>query len=205
MTVTGVEEVSRSRYRVSLEDGLAFVLYKGELPLYGVREGEELSEEARRQILEELLPRRAKLRCMSLLKGRPYTEKRLREKLREGGYPDACAEAALAYVKSFGYVDDASYARDYLENQKGKKSRRAIGQELRNRGVAAEVIEEAFAALERSGEAPDEEALARGWLEKKHFSLETADRKERQRMAAFLYRKGIGSETIRSVLQDWDG
>ena len=53
MTVTRIEELSRSRCKIYLEDSFAFVLYKGELRLYGVREQEELSEESYREIMQE--------------------------------------------------------------------------------------------------------------------------------------------------------
>ena len=202
MKVTGVEPVSRSRYKVYVDDRFAFVLYKGELHLYAIREGEELEEKAYAKIMGELLPKRAKLRCMNLLKSRPYTEKRLREKLEEGLYPAACVKEALDYVKSFGYVDDVRYAGDYIEEQKDRKSRRMIEQDLKNRGVASEIIKDALASVDQNGEGVDEEALARRLLEKKHFSPEEADWKEIQKMAAFLYRKGIGADAVRKVLQN---
>lgn len=200
MRVTRIEEVSRSRSRVCLEESFAFVLYKGELRLYGIREGEELEEEAYRQIMEELLPKRATLWCMNLLKSRPYTERQLRDKLEQGGYPQSCADRALEYVKSYHYVDDERYAQDYIENQQEKKSRRIIEQDLLRKGISRELIEEAFFCQQELGNGPDEERLARQWLEKKHFDSERADYKERQKMAAFLYRKGIAGATIRRVL-----
>ena len=61
MTVTRIEELSRSRCKIYLEDSFAFVLYKGELRLFGVREQEELSEESYREIMQEVLPKRATL------------------------------------------------------------------------------------------------------------------------------------------------
>ena len=73
MTVTRIEELSRSRCKIYLEDSFAFVLYKGELRLYGVREQEELSEESYREIMQEVLPKRATLRCMNLLQSRRET------------------------------------------------------------------------------------------------------------------------------------
>ena len=45
MIVTGIEELSRSRSRVCLEGDFAFVLYKGEIRFYGIREGDDLPEE----------------------------------------------------------------------------------------------------------------------------------------------------------------
>ena len=73
MTVTRIEELSRSRCKIYLEDSFAFVLYKGELRLFGVREQEELSEESYREIMQEVLPKRATLRCMNLLQSRRET------------------------------------------------------------------------------------------------------------------------------------
>ena len=73
MLVTQVTELSKSRSKVYIDQEFAFVLYKGELRLYGVREQEELSEESYREIMQEVLPKRATLRCMNLLQSRRET------------------------------------------------------------------------------------------------------------------------------------
>ena len=70
MTVTAIREITKSRVLVSVDETFAFVLYKGELRSYGLKEGQEITEEAYRDIMENLLPRRAKLRAMNLLKNR---------------------------------------------------------------------------------------------------------------------------------------
>ena len=67
MIVTGIEEMTKSRSRVSIDGEFAFVLYKGELRHFHLREGNELREEDYREITTELLPKRAKLRAMNLL------------------------------------------------------------------------------------------------------------------------------------------
>ena len=160
MTVTRIEELSRSRCKIYLEDSFAFVLYKGELRLFGVREQEELSEESYREIMQEVLPKRATLRCMNLLQSRAYTESKLRSKLKEGGYPQESIDSALAYVKSYHYVDDLQFAKDYIVNQAGKKSKRVLEQDLIARGVSRDEIEAAFAEAAEKGDGPDELALA---------------------------------------------
>lgn len=200
MIVTRIEEVSRSRSRIYLDESFAFVLYKGELRLYGIREEEELEENAYRQIMDELLPKRATLRAMNLLKSRAYTEHQIREKLAQGSYPQESIELAVEYVKSYRYVDDARYAEEYIENQQDKKSRRVIEMDLLRKGISKDLIEAAFLSQAELGNGPDEEALARQWMRKRRFTAEGADYMERQKMAAFLYRKGIGGETIRKVL-----
>lgn len=169
MTVTRIEELSRSRCKIYLEDSFAFVLYKGELRLFGVREQEELSEESYREIMQEVLPKRATLRCMNLLQSRAYTESKLRSKLKEGGYPQESIDSALAYVKSYHYVDDLQFAKDYIVNQAGKKSKRVLEQDLIARGVSRDEIEAAFAEAAEKGDGPDELALAQMWLAKKRY------------------------------------
>ena len=83
MIVTQIEEISKSRSKVYIDSEFAFVLYKGELHKYGIKKDEILSEAVYRQLTEEILPKRAKLRAMNLLTKRPYTELKLREKLED--------------------------------------------------------------------------------------------------------------------------
>ena len=45
MLVTQVTELSKSRSKVYIDQKFAFVLYKGELRLYHIKEGEELRTE----------------------------------------------------------------------------------------------------------------------------------------------------------------
>ena len=143
--------------------------------------------------------KRAKLRCMHLLEKRDYTEKELRQKLENGKteYTEEQIDGAIAYVKSFHYVDDGRYACKYIEAMESRKSRRQIEQELYQKGVDRELIQEAF---EETGEVPEEEQIAR-WMEKRNFHPEEADLKEKQRMYAFLARKGFRAENIQRVMK----
>lgn len=198
MIVTGLEAVGKNRSRVYLDEELAFVLYKGELSRYGIKEGAELSEDIYREILDTVLTKRAKLRCMNLLKSMDRTEFQLRQKLRQGDYPEEVAERAIAYVKKFGYVNDRAYALRYIESRQGRDARRQIACDLRQKGISQDIIQEAF----EEAEPQDEEALIRRLAEKKHIDPRTADRKERQRLYGFLMRKGFSSEAIGRALRE---
>lgn len=89
MKVTQVEEFTKSRVRISVDEEFTFVLYKSEQHKFHIRPGEEIEEADVRAILEELLPKRAKLRAMNLLKNREYTVKQLHDKLKQGDIPRA--------------------------------------------------------------------------------------------------------------------
>ncbi len=73
MTVTGIEAISKSRSKVFLDGEFAFVLYKGELRKYQMKEGSELQEDILEELQTQVLPKRAKLRAMNLLKNSQYT------------------------------------------------------------------------------------------------------------------------------------
>lgn len=200
MTVTGIKEITKSRMKIDIDGAFAFVLYKGELRIYGIKENQELSEENYQKILIEVLPKRAKLRAMNLLKSRAYTAFQLREKLEAGGYPKKIIEEAIDYVASFGYVNDSQYAMDFIEYNKEKKSKNRIFMDLYKKGISKELIEEAWkdAVGEDRQELEKEQIIH--WIKKKNFPLETASLREKQKMMAFLYRKGFTNELIRSVL-----
>lgn len=202
MRVLKIEELSKTRYKVISDNGFAFVLYKGELRHYGVSEGAELSRETEREIREELLPKRAKLRAMNLLSKRQYTGKQLYDKLIQGGYDEQTAEAALDYVRSFRYVDDAEYASEFIRCNADRRSRREIGQKLRQRGISAQIIAEAFDSMAELGFVCDEEERIRDLLQKKHFDPSRADEREKQRLYGFFYRKGFSMDLVRRLMGD---
>ncbi len=200
MTVTQITGISRGRYRVYIEEQSAFILYGGELRRLGIQEGEEVSEECLREIRGKILPERAKKRAMNLLQKRDYTAAGLREKLKNGEYPEECIEEAVAYVESYGYVDDLRYTRDFITYNLDRKSRTRIEQDLMRKGIPKDTIRAVFEELEGEGTSQNEAAMIRNLLEKKKYDAITATWEEKQRMYAFLYRRGFRVDAINSAL-----
>ncbi len=200
MKVTQMTEVSKSRVRVSTDEEYAFVLYKSELRRFHICEGEEIEETVLCAITEEILPKRAKLRAMNLLKNRDYTVKQLHDKLKSGGYPEQIIAEALGYVESFRYTDDLRYAVNFIRNHAQDRSRRRIEQDLLGRGIGREVLESAWDEWEKEGGGQNEQAMIQSLLKKKGFDFETAEPKARQRIYGFLMRKGFSGEEVRKAL-----
>lgn len=200
MIVTQITEATKSRYRIYLDGQFAFILYKGEIRQFHIEEGRELSEESYRQIMTQILPHRAKLRSMNLLQSRDYTRHQLEDKLKQGDYPDACIEEALDYVESYGYIDDAGYARDYIEYNLGRKSRIRIETDLMKKGISKDVIRGAYAELENMGVRQDERSMIQALLEKRKYCADTADAREKQKMYGYLCRKGFAPEAVMKAL-----
>lgn len=201
MTVTAIEAISKTKSKVFLDGTFAFVLYKGELHKYGISEGEEVAEADLAELFSQVLPKRAKLRAMNLLKSRQYTEKQLMDKLLLGGYTDELARTAVDYVKSYHYIDDARYAYDYITCHMENHSLKEIEQKLLQKGISKEQIHRAAEQHMENGELPDEKDMIRRLLEKKHWLGKKLDEKEKRRIYGYFYRKGFSQEAVRQVLQ----
>lgn len=198
MVVTKIEAVTKTRFKVYVDEEFAFVLYKGELSRYRIVAEGEISEEMFHKIKKEIILKRAKLRALHLLNDMDRTEAQLRAKLNQGGYTEDIAEQAIAYVKSFGYIEDAGYAGRYILSRQGSKSRKEIYAGLCRKGVSKEEIDRAME--ECYGEAGELEAV-QALVRKKRFDPETATDAEKQKIYGYLARKGFRYETIRQVIQ----
>ena len=200
MTGTAIREIAKSRVLVSVDETFAFVLYKGELRSYGLKEGQEITEEAYRDIMENLLPRRAKLRAMNLLKNRSYTEKQLYDKLKSGDYPEEIIEQALDYVRSYHYIDDRQYAEDYIEYHKESRSRSRILRDLVQKGISIELAGEVYEEKAGEDRTELEKEQILNLMHKKNFVPNEVTFEEKQKFSALLYRKGFQVDTIRCAL-----
>lgn len=198
MKVTALQPVNKTKWKVELDGRFAFVLYKGELSRFGIEEGAVLPEETCVRIQKEVVLKRAKLRAMHLLTDMARTESGLREKLRQGMYTEEIIDQAVAYVKSFGYLDDYKYAEQFIDSRKKSKSEREIRAILRNKGISQEIIDQAFE--DAKTEDGDREAI-RALIGKKHIDLCTATDQELQKLYGYLARKGFRYEDIRQVIR----
>ncbi len=198
MTVTGLEAATKTKFKVYLDHRFAFVLYKGELSRYGIREGAELEDVVFKKIMDEVICKRAKLRAMHLLEDMDRSESALREKLRQGLYPQEAIECAVSYVSSFGYLNDERYAQNFVESRKSAKSRREIYYQLCQKGVSREIAER---ALEECYEGGDELEAIRRMIQKKRVDLKNAEPEQIRKLYGYLSRKGFRYEDIRQVIQ----
>ena len=200
MTVTAIVELDKKRSKIYLDGAFAFVLYKGEMREYGIKEGAELLDDKYAQIMEVLLPKRCKLRAMNLLQKKDYTERQLRDKLSEGLYPPDIVDEAIDYVKSYHYLDDERFARDYITYHMSMRSKNRILQDLTAKGISKEICMPLMDELYAGEDSEVELDQIRQLLSKKHFDPDTADYKEKQKMMAFLLRKGFQMSDIRRVM-----
>jgi regulatory protein len=127
--------------------------------------------------------------CLRLLATAPRTRAQLAQALRRHGVPDEAAGAVLARYTDVGLIDDAAFARAWVESRHYSRglSRRSLSAELRRQGIETEEIREAVDTLD-----PEQEvATARCLVEQKMAATRGQPAEARVRRAAgTLARKG---------------
>ena len=190
--VVACEASEKGKLRVAFDNGMCCPVYRSEARQFALEEGMILSEETYDTFLYEVIGKRAKKRAMHLLEQMDRTEQQLRQKLMASEYPQECIEEAIAYVKSFHYLDDERYAQVYVRYRQEKMSRGKLRQKLLAKGVAGNIIDR---VLEEEYEG-DELCQIRSILQKKKFyDTERSDR-EFQRVYQYLMRRGFCSSDI---------
>ena len=145
--------------------------------------------------------RDARRKAMRLLEHMDRTERGLRDKLRQAGFTPSAVDYALAYVESYGYIDDNRYARTYIAYRMNAKSRQKIIQELIGKGIDRETAVTAWEE-EAALNMPDEKEVLYRTIEKKYPPDSRLNEKEMRRLYGYLIRRGFVYSDIASVLEN---
>lgn len=198
MTVTDIIPVTKSKFKIMLEGQFAFVLYRSELSHYKIGIGSELKKEEYEEIRTEIVLKRAERYALHLLTDMDRTKDQLIKKLQSSEYPEDIIEKTIAYVESFGYLDDTRYACNLIESKKKTKSKKEIYALMLKKGIESSVIQE---AMDQYYEKEDSIYAIQKILTKKKYSPETMGYKEKQKIYASLMRKGFSYDDIRHAVQ----
>lgn len=201
--VSGMVPIDKRKVKVYLDGEFAFVLYKSECARFGLEENEELTPEVY-EAISGVLHKRAQNRAVYLLKDRDYTEGRLKNKLRESGYPEDAVIASVEKMKLYGYVNDYNYAESFVRNKVGMMSRRELEYKLTEKLVPRDIIRQVMSEF---FEASDEDAERQAFFNlyrKKNVNYAELEERDKQRLLNFFLRKGFSYENIVSYLHETD-
>ncbi len=182
----------------------------------GIHVGTDMTTKDLAQLKEDDTKWRVRQAALHLLSYRPRAEQELRGRLRSKGFPPALVEWCLRLLEEQGLVDDHAFASAFVRSRirLRPRGRFRLAQELRQKGVSAEVAEQAIDQAFSNEETSELDlvcAAARGWLSRQGTtvaeSLAGTDRSEereraRKRLHAFLSRRGFASDVIRVELEE---
>ena len=132
---------------------------------------------------------RARQVCLRLLTLAPRTRAQLADALKKRGTPDEVVDGVLSRFADVGLIDDAAFARAWVESRHHGQglSARALSAELRQRGVDDDQIREAVDEL-----GPDAEVETAKLLVARNLTATAGlpAQARTRRLAGMLARKG---------------
>jgi regulatory protein len=195
-TITALTKQKKSGQRVNLflDGEFAFGLLA--LTAANLRVGQQLSAAELEALRRDDAVNMAQERALSLLERRPRSKAEIRQRLLRAGFAAEAVEAALARLERVGLVDDAAFARYWVEQRLSfhPRSRRALRYELLREGVGREIIDQALSQVEDGDVAA---ALLRQYLAK----TKEADAQKRSQAAFTLLRsRGFDYQVIKEAM-----
>ena len=199
-TITALEDQVRDPERISvyLDGEFAFGLSRVLAAQHNLHVGRSLSAAEVDALRAADEAERAVQAGLRLLAVRPRSEREIRDRLRRKGFAEPAIEAAIERLRGWRYLDDAEFARLWIEHRQatGPRGRRLLELELRAKGIDPETVAETVETAEL-----DEEATARAVALKQLSRLARLDPVTRhRRLVGALQRRGFDWDVIRRVL-----
>jgi regulatory protein len=159
--------------------------------------GQRLDHDTLANLQQRYQTRAAYLQAVRFLGARDRSAQEIENHLIGKGWDAAACAGALAKLRAEGYVDDSRLAQMWVAHRcrSSQRSRMAVTQELRQKGIDQGTITAAVAVM-------DEDALALACARKKRRQWRRYTEEERQRrMVMFLRRKGFPYDACRKAAQ----
>lgn len=137
---------------------------------------------------------------MRRLSLRAHSRDELARALTSKGIDTEVQEGLLERFSELDLVDDRAFAEQWVESRHRSKglSRRALTEELRRKGIDAELVTEAVGAIDRDDEVEAAMQIARKKL--RSMGSITDPQVLRRRLAGALARRGYGTDVVHQVV-----
>lgn len=142
--------------------------------------------------------------ALGYLAHRPRSRWEVERHLHKKGYQAAVRERVAARLQELGLLDDAAFARAWIENRQRfrPRSELALREELRLRGVDGRVVDEALEGFDA------EESAYRALVVSEGRFRSLDPRELRRRCEAYLARRGfdfdVAGRATRRAIRRWE-
>ena len=145
-----------------------------------------------------------KERAIYIITNYNKTEKQLRDKLKQSKkYDDKIIDETIKFLKKHNFINDTDFAKRFVELHKKQYSEKVLRLKLFNKGIDKEIIDKVFTENEDTFDSIE---LIRKLLLKKcpeyYDKMDELDIKDKQKIYAYLARKGFSYDDINSVMKN---
>lgn len=194
--VTGIKAAvkTKGRYNIFLDEAYAFSLTESQLVAAGLKIGLEVSPQRLAELKDESAYGKAYARALEYIFRRPRSRKELEDyAFRKQWSPEMTARI-MQQLEQRGYINDAAFAASWVRSRQATKPRstRQLLLELRQKGIAGQVAEQALAENDF-----DELSELRNIVKKRRHRYA-----DEQKFMVYLARQGFGYDAIKRVLTE---
>jgi regulatory protein len=198
ITALVAHKKNKNRINVQLDGEFAFGL--AAIEALRLKRGQVLSDADIERLRRADEAEQAHEKALRFLANRPRSEWEVRHNLMKAEFNGDTIDRVVERLTAVALIDDAAFARYWLDNraQFNPRGHAALRQELRRKGVARAVIDDALrvAAADQSDDrAALQAALARADRFRQLPQAEFA-----QKLSAYLLRRGFSYEAVREAV-----
>ena len=197
--VTDIKPQKRKgdRANIYLDNKFAFSLNLALIHEAGLRVGQNLSQPEIEELARQDRSCAAFDASLHYLRYRPRSETEVRARLRRRKFDEEAIDSAIHRLEEQGHIDDVAFAQFWRENRESfsPRGKRLLKVELRGKGVHPETIDEVVDGLN------DEVNAYRAGVKKARALVALDYRTFRDKLAAFLQRRGFGYDVIGATVE----
>jgi regulatory protein len=203
-TITALRAQAKDPQRVNVfVDGeFAIGVSLNTISKEGLYVGKALSAEEFTRIERAESSDKALHAALRFLEARPRSTFEIRERLRRKEFADEAINAAIERLTRLGMIDDAAFARSWVENRQASRPRGvgALRDELRRKGIDRAVTETLLNDETLTG---DEEQRAMSVARRALSKYANAPNRAafQRRLGGYLQRRGFGFDAIGPILE----
>lgn len=203
-TITALRAQAHDPQRVNMfiDGEFALGVSLNTITAAGLYVGKALSEAEYDRIAGAESADRALQAAMRYLEARPRSAAEIRARLQRKDFAPEAIDAALGRLGELGLIDDAAFARFWVENRQSCRPRGSglLRDELRRKGIDRAVADMVLSDESMIGDEDKQiRVLARAALPKYAGSVDRTA--FMRRMGGYLQRRGFSFEAIRPVVE----
>jgi regulatory protein len=192
----------KARFNIYLDGKFGFALPAEVLTKAGLKIDQQISQEKIENLIKENEFAKVYDHVLKFLSFRPRSEKELLDWFKKKQVGEETKKIVWKKLQNLNYVNDEEFAKWWVEQRTVFKpmGKYLIARELKQKGISKEIIEHGTLNMEHKTNELD---LAQKAAEKKvKLWKNLPPDKFRQKLSAFLARRGFSWEIINDILSD---
>lgn len=187
------------RASIFIEEEFAFGVNEQTIEQFRLRKGDYLDPEKAEQIIDFDYWIDAKRIALKYLNHRARSEKEIRQRLEKEEIPEEIVLKVIEFLRSYDLVNDEQWSKFYTNDRLRRKlvSSKQVAMELKQKGIAADIIDKTIADLATTQSDEDRalEAARKRWPR----LVREGPAKRKQKLFSYLAARGFSFDLIKST------